>query len=340
MANPTALSLRFAFAFAFSFSFSITTVSSQNLHVLPQKPIIPKISLKSSSPLQTLASDLLSLLGSRQQSSSVPAGEAAEIRSCLRFLVPFRPSRGRPGKVLETRRDLLEGGGEEEGNEMVWWPPAPVMELARLAVDSRGDPAAIQRLLDPTVIPVPDVEGLKNDKCQLTRTPYGRRFANTELNSYFEFLFEMIAARAAMVGFNVSLSRYDLFHGHLFLASNTGRLGILFHAKEYPSYDKEVFPYNMGFCQTGSNVNYDDSINLRNILWLAPLPSDVTKAWVAPGTLVVLDAHPEGIIYKQLVPEYVDDVRTIYEDDFGELVADVNYLNIVNVASGNKIFIC
>jgi hypothetical protein len=37
---------------------------------------------------------------------------------------------------------------------MVIWPPAPVMELARLAVDSGGDPGAIQRLLDPTMLPV------------------------------------------------------------------------------------------------------------------------------------------------------------------------------------------
>lgn len=81
-----------------------------------------------------------------------------------------------------------------------------------------------------------------------------------------------------------------------------------FHAKEYPAYDKKLFPYNMGYCQvgkqgqscgmsqmlniiiwlcswsfSGSNVAYDDSMNLRNILWLAPLPSNSTRAWVAPG---------------------------------------------------------
>lgn len=32
-----------------------------------------------------------------------------------------------------------------------------------------------------------------------------------------------------------------------------------------------------------------------------------------PGVLVVLDAHPGGIIFKDLIPEYVDFVRTIYE---------------------------
>ena len=37
------------------------------------------------------------------------------------------------------------------------------------------------------------------------------------------------------------------------------------------------------FCLSGSNVAYDDSMNLRNILWLAPLPSNSSKGWVAPG---------------------------------------------------------
>jgi hypothetical protein len=48
-----------------------------------------------------------------------------------------------------------------------------------------------------------------------------------EINSYFAFLFELIVARGPSVGLNVSLSRFDLFHGHLLLASETGRLGIL-----------------------------------------------------------------------------------------------------------------
>uniref|UniRef100_A0A0D3GUU9 Uncharacterized protein n=1 Tax=Oryza barthii TaxID=65489 RepID=A0A0D3GUU9_9ORYZ len=197
---------------------------------------------------------------------------------------------------------------------MVMWPPAPVMELARLAVDSGGDPGAIHRALDPTMLP--------------------------DINSYLAFLFELIAARGPSVGLNVSLSRYDFFHGHLFLASGTGRLGILFHAKEYPAFDKELFPYSLGFCQAGSNVVYDDSMNLRNILWLAPLPSNETKAWLSPGVLVVLDAHPDGIIYQDMIRNYVRDVRTIYEDDFGEVAVDVNYLNVANSAPANRVFIC
>ena len=52
---------------------------------------------------------------------------------------------------------LKQKGGDlcqREEDELVWWPPQPVLELARLAVDSGGDPAAIQRALDPTMITV------------------------------------------------------------------------------------------------------------------------------------------------------------------------------------------
>eukprot|EP01018_Ginkgo_biloba_P035642 Gb_29806 [translate_table: standard] len=85
-------------------------------------------------------------------------------------------------------------------------------------------------------------------------------------------------------------------------------------------------------------------MNLRNILWLAPMPdcSNITcvSKWLAPGVLVVLDAHPKGIIYNDLVGEWVQDVRTIYEDDFGDAIVDVNYLNVETNSSENKIFIC
>lgn len=35
----------------------------------------------------------------------------------------------------------------------------------------------------------------------------------------------------------------------------------------------------------GSDVTYDDSMNLRNILWLAPLPSNSSPDWLAPGII-------------------------------------------------------
>ncbi|GKD53032.1 hypothetical protein Tco_1286419, partial [Tanacetum coccineum] len=112
---------------------------------------------------------------------------------------------------------------------------------------------------------VPDVEGSNECKCELTRTPYGRRFINEELNSYMEFLFNLIVARGPRVGLNVTLNRYDFFHGHLFIAAEMEVLVCLFHAKEYPAYDKEVFPYNMGYCQQGVLVVLD-AVQMVSIL--------------------------------------------------------------------------
>ncbi|KAF3785008.1 hypothetical protein EJ110_NYTH10599 [Nymphaea thermarum] len=328
-------SLRVAFAVSLSLSFSqsLLVVPSSFLppshHPWSNRNVLLSRSATRRSNPATVAADLVSLLGSEQEAARVDAEVARELRSCLRFLAPLSKNTlllevpdgdsfplPRRGKVEDNEPWWWRNQHrlDEAIDELVRWPPSSVMELARLAVDSGGDPAAIQMWLDPTMHPVPNVEGCNEDECQLTRTTYGRRFINKELNLYIAFLFETIIARSPSIGFPVSLSRYDLFHGHLFLAANSGRLGILFHAREYPAYEKNVFPYHMGYCQTGSDVRYDKSMNFRNILWLAPLPGESRYTpWDAPGVLVVLDAHPGGIIYKELVSDYVDYVRTIYE---------------------------
>ncbi|KAJ7977939.1 T-box protein [Quillaja saponaria] len=330
----TNLSLSFSFALFLSLSFTASS-SLRPFFFKTSSEALPSI------PKAT-PSDLLSVLGSKPQWLPVNPIVAKELKSCFKFLVPFTPTGVKMESSVRWVLGLTKVGGRSrrEEDELIWWPPGPVLELARLAVDSGGDPAAIQRLLDPTIIPVPSVEGSNETRCQLTRTPYGRHFISEELNLYLEFLFELIVARGPSVGLNITLNRYDFFHGHVFLSVGSGRLGILFHAKEYPAYDEEVFPYNMGFCQKGSNVKYDDSMNLRNILWLAPLPSNSAKSWVAPGVLVVLDAHPGGIIYRDIIPDYVKFARTIYEDDLGDVAVDVNYLNIGLATTKYRIFIC
>ncbi|PWA64397.1 hypothetical protein CTI12_AA207150 [Artemisia annua] len=318
--------------FALILSFSLTTTTSS---------YTPKFtSKKPPSPIKATARDILSLLGTQKQASSVDPLIATHLQSCFKFLVPFEPITSTSSLVVNRKiQSVVVNDFENDVNVNVWAPPESVLEIARLAFDSGGDPGSIQRTLDPTMIYVPDVEGCNENKCELTRTPYGRRFINEELNSYMEFLFNLIVDRGPRVGLDVTLNRYDFFHGHLFIAAD-GRVGILFHAKEYPAYDKEVFPYNMGYCQQGSNVTYDDSMNVRNILWLAPLPSNSTSDWSAPGVLVVLDAHPDGIIYRDIIPKYVKYARTIYEEYFGDLVVDVNYLNVGSAEPDYQIFIC
>ncbi|MCL7050775.1 hypothetical protein MKW94_006522 [Papaver nudicaule] len=329
MRNPSPY-LRFMLVISLSYTAS-TSLSSP---IYSQKP-----SFSSSSSRKQCAVDLISLLGSKHQASTINTEKAKKFQTCLKFLVPFSPIQQR--RDLDDRLSLRDRQSQRRvENELIWSPPDSILELARLAVDSGGDPGCIHRALDPTVIPVPDVEGSKECRCELTRTPYGRLFVAEEINKYFAFLFELIVARGPEVGFNVSLNRFDLFHGHLVLATNSGRLGILFHAKEHPAFDKDVFPYNMGYCQKGSNMVYDESMNLRNILWLAPLPSTSSKDWLAPGVLVVLDAHPGGIIYEDLIPEYAHVVRTIYEEDLGDNVVDVNYLNVGTKVADYRIFIC
>ncbi|TKY48518.1 hypothetical protein E2542_SST25937 [Spatholobus suberectus] len=68
----------------------------------------------------------------------------------------------------------------------------------------------------------------KEDRCELTRTPYGRCFICKELNLYLQFLFELIVDLGPSVGLDVTLNRFDLFHGHLFLTVDSGRLRILY----------------------------------------------------------------------------------------------------------------
>jgi len=65
----------------------------------------------------------------------------------------------------------------------------------------------------------------------------------------------------------VNLSRWDLFHAHAFRSWDDGKLGLLFHAKEYPQ-ECEAFPYNLGFCQRGSSLAYDThGMDFRNLLF-------------------------------------------------------------------------
>eukprot|EP00882_Tetradesmus_deserticola_P023070 GHRQ01025101.1.p1 GENE.GHRQ01025101.1~~GHRQ01025101.1.p1 ORF type:complete len:195 (+),score=57.33 GHRQ01025101.1:333-917(+) len=167
-------------------------------------------------------------------------------------------------------------------------------------------------------------------RCQLGRQPWVYTFADDRLSGFSAALFASIvqgrAGAAKQLGAPPPhLSRFDLFHGHLFIANNCSnagsnvqtsilqavaqqgdssssksastdmlasshhlsrgtvkphlqqhpansssncRVGVLFHASEYPAYDNVSFPIMLGHCQAGSSCRYNSrAMDLRNILW-------------------------------------------------------------------------
>lgn len=151
-------------------------------------------------------------------------------------------------------------------------------------------------LLDPYSHPV-----LKLGPCQLFPSDECRayRVRNHEVYCYFKALFE----NAAYIS-GSRLSRYDLHHAHLFFNPTQNLLGMLFHAKEYPAYDVESFPFELGFCQRESDLCLADESEMecRSILWMC-----------GEEHMALLDGPsrwPFG---------------TIYESEFGHSIADIYF---------------
>ncbi|KAL0335481.1 UNVERIFIED_CONTAM: hypothetical protein Sradi_4760000 [Sesamum radiatum] len=175
----SSLSLKFVFLFSLSLAGAASfTTGYPATFLFPRKPRTKaSYTLSPSTRPKATVSDLLSLLGPPSQAESVNSQVARDLRSCFKFLVPCNQT-VTARRSLRPKLSLSPTRSRKEIDELILSPPAPVLELARLAVDSGGDPGAIHRTLDPTIIPVPDVEGSNEDRCELTRTPYGRRFVN------------------------------------------------------------------------------------------------------------------------------------------------------------------
>eukprot|EP00200_Dunaliella_tertiolecta_P006375 CAMPEP_0202357798 /NCGR_PEP_ID=MMETSP1126-20121109/11684_1 /ASSEMBLY_ACC=CAM_ASM_000457 /TAXON_ID=3047 /ORGANISM="Dunaliella tertiolecta, Strain CCMP1320" /LENGTH=228 /DNA_ID=CAMNT_0048950757 /DNA_START=236 /DNA_END=923 /DNA_ORIENTATION=- len=105
-------------------------------------------------------------------------------------------------------------------------PPPPeawaLIESAISNIIQSGHVSARDALLPhltPPVYAVLSTSGPLGDRCQLTPYHMGARFRAPELNDFVAKLFESVAAAAALQPDlpMVNLSRYDLFHAHLFL---------------------------------------------------------------------------------------------------------------------------
>ncbi|KAL0033494.1 hypothetical protein WJX77_012129 [Trebouxia sp. C0004] len=208
-------------------------------------------------------------------------------------------------------------------------PPAPPRWRALADSVKSAGPAAVQQKLSKTMYIVPDVECAAECNCSLAAQPTARRFLYPQLNRFLADVFEGIPTGTQSSGLpKVELNRFDLFHAHLFYTKKAQSLGLLFHSKEYPAYDQQKFPINLGYCQQDSYLGYDETaMNLRNMLWFQ-------------GRLCALDVGPESVLHHDLIMDGLQDVRTVLESDFGQGVIDVNYFASILGSPQHRLFLC
>ncbi|KAK6542230.1 hypothetical protein TWF694_007984 [Orbilia ellipsospora] len=157
-----------------------------------------------------------------------------------------------------------------------------------------------------------------NKQCELGKDTNGVYpfAASTTLSAYFEGIFLTIPDWTKG---EISLTRFDLFHAHLFANPTTKTAGVVFHSKEYPADNVDTFPYDLGFCQVDSNLDFTDSImRKRNLIWTIDADNHASMWWIDMGVKTGnndVDSMLDG------APFY-----TLYEDSLGHVIADFYYL--------------
>ncbi|EPS43132.1 hypothetical protein H072_2898 [Dactylellina haptotyla CBS 200.50] len=157
-----------------------------------------------------------------------------------------------------------------------------------------------------------------HNKCQLSKDGNGvvPFVASTTLGTYFENIFQMIPTWTKGA---IKLSRFDLFHGHLFANPATKSAGVVFHAKEYPADNTADFPYDLGFCQVDSNLNFVEKVmRKRNLVWTMDSSDKISLWWIDMGVKTG-DQAVDGVLGGE--PFY-----TLFEDTLGHVIADFYYL--------------
>lgn len=158
---------------------------------------------------------------------------------------------------------------------------------------------------------VPNVENSALRQCSLSHESTGRRLRCRNSQKFVADLFKTVESESW-----ATLNRFDLFHAHVFTTCerDSPRVGILFHAKEYPAYDEHEFSVNLGRCQVGSSLKFqEEEFQSRNILWLT-----LDKA---TSLLALLDTS----VLKDLL--VVPELHTTYEGDFGKVEGDIYYFD-------------
>jgi hypothetical protein len=121
----------------------------------------------------------------------------------------------------------------------------------------------------------------------------------------FRALFDSAAALSES-----SIDRYDLHHAHWWHNRDSGHFGLLWHAREYPAQDEDLFPHNLGYCQLGSTLHLREWTDMlrRNILWVA-------------GANEMQLLNPLPVVDK----DFLQGVWTVDETILGRRIADIYY---------------
>eukprot|EP00890_Picochlorum_soloecismus_P003623 jgi/Picsp_1/4261/NSC_01770-R1_hypothetical protein CHLNCDRAFT_134769 [Chlorella variabilis] len=139
-----------------------------------------------------------------------------------------------------------------------------------------------------------------------------RRFKKRSLSRAILSLFDGVVSAAQQAGIPVpQLSRGDLHHAHVVYNPEIDSIVFLFHAMEYPEFCSEEFPVNLGFCQSESNVPYDESrMAWRNFIWVH-------------DTILCLNCSSNSPLSHYIIMDGLKDFATVLESDLGTLLFDV-----------------
>eukprot|EP01084_Bolivina_argentea_P064683 117939_1 len=161
---------------------------------------------------------------------------------------------------------------------------------------------------------------LDNNKCKLLLYNISFTATNNELQQLIQSMFDDITINAyEYYNIHFNLTRFDLFHGHIFYNNDSNTAGILFHALEYPKMD-ESFPYHLGYCQQNSTAIYNEYFfSYRNILLLMHM-----DAYVLKSNIWLLNTKNGSYIQQNVMQPYA---LTVFVDDIGQEIGEIYYFN-------------
>lgn len=140
-----------------------------------------------------------------------------------------------------------------------------------------------------------------------------RRFKNKKLNRMVADAFEHIAILFP----DISLSPFDLHHGHIVFNKSLQTHIVLFHANEYPRHDEVHFPAHLGRIQQHPKndlVYTPESFCWRNVVWI-------------DSYFARLHVGRESPLHDLLTSDHgIEDMCYIDESRLGRVESDVYYI--------------